>query len=98
MTQELRIHPDARREFDDAVDYYEHESPGLGVLFTNEVDAGFARIREHPDSAPTLAQDVRKLALTKFPYNLVYETREGSLRILAVAHQHRRPYYWRSRG
>ncbi|MBA4370521.1 MAG: type II toxin-antitoxin system RelE/ParE family toxin [Coriobacteriaceae bacterium] len=97
MTQELRVHSDARREFNDAIDYYERESPGLGLLFTDEVDAGFARIRKHPGAAPQVAKDVRKLVLAKFPYNLIYETREDSLRILAVAHQRKRPYYWRGR-
>jgi hypothetical protein len=45
VTHELRVHPEARRDFNDAIDYYERESPGLGLIFTNEVDTGFARIR-----------------------------------------------------
>lgn len=94
---DLQVHPDARHELNDAVDYCERESPGLGGLFTDEVDAGFARIRKHPDAAPGIARDVRKLVLAKFPYSLVYEVREESLRILAVAHQRKRPYYWRGR-
>lgn len=97
MTPELRLHPDARREFDDAVDYYEREDQGLGALFTDEVAAGFARIREHPDAAQEIAKGTRKLVLARFPYNLIYETRKDSLRVLAVAHQRKRPYYWRGR-
>lgn len=98
MTPELRLHPDARREFDDAVNYYERESRGLGSLFTDEVEAGFRRIQEHPRAAPEVANDVRKLVLARFPYNLIYETRDDSLRVLAVAHQRKRPYYWRERS
>ncbi len=97
MTRALRVHPDARREFDDAVDYYERESPGLGVIFTDEVDAGFARIRTHPDASPQVASGVRKLVLAKFPYSLIYEVRDDFMRILAVAHQRKRPFYWRGR-
>jgi plasmid stabilization system protein ParE len=55
VTRELRVHPDARREFNDAIDYYERESPGLGLIFTNEVDSGFTRIREYPEAAPQVA-------------------------------------------
>jgi toxin ParE1/3/4 len=97
VTRELRVHPDARREFNDAVDYYERESPGLGLIFTDEVAAGFARIRQYPGAALQVTKDIRKLVLAKFPYSLIYETREDFLRILAVAHQRKRPYYWRGR-
>jgi toxin ParE1/3/4 len=97
VTPELRVHPEARREFNDAIDYYERESPGLGLLFTNEVDSGFARIHEFPDAAPLVAKRARRLVLAKFPFSLIYETREDCLMVLAVAHHRKRPYYWRVR-
>ena len=97
MTHELRVHPEARREFNDAIDYYERESPGLGLIFTNEVDSGFARIREYPDAAPPVAKRVRRLVLAKFPFSLIYEARDDFLMVLAVAHHRKRPYYWRIR-
>jgi plasmid stabilization system protein ParE len=93
----LRIHPDARREFNDAVDYYERESPGLGSVFIDEVDAGFGRIQDHPDAAPQIAAGMRKLVLARFPYSIVYEIRSDFTRVLAVAHQRKRPFYWRGR-
>ena len=46
MTHELRVHPEAHREFNDAIDYYERRFRS-GVDFHKWVDAGFARIREH---------------------------------------------------
>lgn len=97
MTPELSLHPDARREFDDAADYYEHEHQGLGTLFVDEVAAGFARIREHPGAALEIAPGTRKLVLARFPYSLIYQTRGGCVRVLAVAHQRKRPHYWRGR-
>ncbi len=97
MIPRLQVHPDARREFDDAVDYYDRENPGLGVKSTDEVEAGFTRIRTFPDASQLVAPNVRKLVLARFPYTLVYEVRDDFTRILAVAHQRKRPYYWRSR-
>ena len=97
MTQILRVHPDARRELNDAVDYYERESQGLGSIFIDEVEAGFARIRSHPSAAPQVAGTVRRLILAKFPFSIVYESRDDFTRILAVAHQRKRPFYWRGR-
>jgi toxin ParE1/3/4 len=98
VTHELRVHPEARREFNDAIDYYERESPGLGLIFTNEVDSGFARMREYPDAAPLVAERARRLVLAKFPFSLIYETREDCLMVLAAAHHRKRPYYWHTRG
>jgi len=97
VTHELRVHPEAHREFNDAIDYYERRSSGLGSIFTNEVDAGFARIREHPEAGRQVGKRTRRLVLPKFPYSLIYETREDCLMILAVAHHRKRPHYWRAR-
>jgi plasmid stabilization system protein ParE len=33
----------------------------------------------------------------RFPYSVFYRLREDHVRILAVAHQKRRPFYWRKR-
>ena len=38
----------------------------------------------------------RSHRLNRFPYSLIYAcTTTGEIVILAVAHQHRKPYYWR---
>ena len=37
------------------------------------------------------------MTMLRFPYSLVSSVREHELRILAVAHQKRRPFYWRGR-
>jgi len=35
--------------------------------------------------------------LARLPYALVYEVRDDAILILAIAHQSKRPYYWRGR-
>ena len=97
MTRQLRLHHDALRELNDVADYYERESPGLGSVFIDEVEVGFARIREHPLAAPECAPNVRKLVLARFPHTLFYEVRNDFIRILAIAPQRRRPFYWGER-
>ncbi len=97
MSLSLRLHYDAELELNDAADYYDRGSPGLGSAFIDEVESGFERIRSYPDGAPEVAKGIRKRVLSKFPYALVYEVREEDVRILAVAHQRKRPYYWRGR-
>ena len=93
----LCLHEDADLELNDAADYYDRESPSLGSAFLDEVDSGFDRICANPDAAVEVARGIRKLVLARFPYALVYEIRDDAIRILAIAHQRRRPYYWRGR-
>jgi mRNA-degrading endonuclease RelE of RelBE toxin-antitoxin system len=35
--------------------------------------------------------------LSRFPYGLIYTIDNGDILVLAVAHLHRRPDYWRDR-
>ncbi|MDZ4178654.1 MAG: type II toxin-antitoxin system RelE/ParE family toxin [Coriobacteriia bacterium] len=93
----LDIHEDADRELNDAADYYDSESPGLGSLFLDQLQVGYARILENPHVAEEIDPDTRKLVLAKFPFNLIYEINGDVILILAVAHQRRRPNYWRGR-
>ena len=98
MTRPLRLHDAADVELNEAADYYDLESPGLGDVFLEQVEKGFRRIREHPDAAAEVAPGIRKLVLTRFPFAIIYATRADTVRVLAIAHQRKRPYYWRSRG
>jgi plasmid stabilization system protein ParE len=93
----LDIHEDADRELNDAADYYDSESPGLGTVFLDQLEDGYQRILENPHVAGEIDPDIRKLVLAKFPYNLIYEIGGDVVLILAVAHQRRRPHYWRDR-
>lgn len=93
----LNIHEDADRELNDAADYYDSESPGLGTLFLDQVDDGYQRILENPLAAAEIDPAIRRLVLAKFPFNLIHEVDGEAVLILAVAHQRRRPHYWRER-
>jgi len=51
-------------------------------------------------AGPTLGLNIhgtRKLVLQRFPYVIVYREKESSVEILAVAHGHRQPGYWKDR-
>jgi len=39
----------------------------------------------------------RRAFLTQFPYKIVYFALPDMILIVAIAHQHQRPNYWRSR-
>jgi len=97
MTPTISIHEIAETEINEAADFYDLESPGLGNVFIDEIQRAIQSIVEFPAAAPLVRGRVRKRIVTTFPYSLVYAAREDEVRILAVAHHKRRPFYWRGR-
>lgn len=89
--------PEADEEFREAARYYEIEAPGVGMALIVEVHKAVADIAEFPLVAPIVRLSVRKKVLPHFPYNLIYSIESDKIVIVAVAHQRRRPSYWRSR-
>lgn len=95
MTYEF--HPEAEQEFIEAAAFYEQNVTGLGERFGKEVRRAIVRLMEYPQIGPLIDADLRRLLLTRFPYFLIYSSTSDLLRVVAVAHVHRRPGYWRIR-
>jgi hypothetical protein len=91
------FHEDAEAEFDSAIDYYEQSKPGLGFEFAEEVYATIARINEYSEAWPVMSQNTRRCLINRFPFGIIYQVKDNTLRIIAVANLHRRPGYWRKR-
>ena len=91
------FHPEARAEFVEATVFYESRRVGLGSSFATEVERTIALIRSHPDVGGLGRLRRRRMYLVGFPYSVVYRHDSESVLILAVAHQSRRPGYWRHR-
>jgi toxin ParE1/3/4 len=91
------FHPLAARELDEAVEYLEAISSGKGQELAEQVRAAIALIRQHPESAPRTRGAVRSIVVqptARWHYTLHYRFKPGLIRILAVAHQRRQPFYW----
>jgi len=91
------IHEFAEAEINEAKLYYNLQSPGLGNLFLAEVEKSLSQIANFPKATPLVRDNIRKKILPCFPYSLLYSIQTNQIRILAVAHHKRRPFYWRDR-
>ncbi|NTV21927.1 MAG: type II toxin-antitoxin system RelE/ParE family toxin [Chlorobium limicola] len=89
--------PEADEEFREAIRYYQKEAPGVGLKFLAEVRRGVTFITENPFAAVAVGSGIRRKVLNHFPYSLLYAVESELVVIVAVAHQKRRPRYWRSR-
>lgn len=97
MSRTVSFHEDAEDELNDAADFYDLESPGLGISFLDDIQKAIEDIVLFPEAGPLAKGRVRRRFLRKFPYTVIYSLRETEIRILAVAHQKRRPFYWHER-
>jgi toxin ParE2 len=87
----------AEIELDEAIHWYQSQSPGLGDSFLIEVLAASDRIVRYPEGWQALDEGVRRCRLSRFPYALIYSIVSDDVLVLAVAHLHRKPAYWRDR-
>jgi plasmid stabilization system protein ParE len=93
----LEFHPDAELELIESAVYYEKQVPGLGERFESEIRYATDLLLDQPEIGPLVDPNLRKFILTRFPFTLYYSITADVLRIEAVAHQSRRPGYWKSR-
>lgn len=91
------FHPEADTEFQEAIEFYQTESPELGVRFYREVIATVVRIEAHPKAWPRLRGQVRKCLVSGFPFKLLYTIEKDRLHVVAVMHGKRQPGYWSRR-
>jgi hypothetical protein len=62
----------AREEFFDSVDYYELQQAGLGLAFSEQVQATIERILEFPDGWTPLDSTFHRCLVKQYPYALIY--------------------------
>lgn len=93
----VRFHPEARAELRTAVEFYRNRSQNLGRDLALEVRAVIDQIRDLPHSGSPQETDFRRVALTRFPFSVVYAIAEDDIEIVAIVHHRQRPGYWRDR-
>jgi toxin ParE1/3/4 len=94
----VSILPEALAELQQAKWFYtEQANSDLGEVFLGEFERSIAALIEHPLVGIVWRAGTRRLPLRRFPYSVVYQVKPDLLRIVAVAHQSRRPGYWAGR-
>ncbi|MBI5604844.1 MAG: type II toxin-antitoxin system RelE/ParE family toxin [Deltaproteobacteria bacterium] len=93
----VNFHEDAYTEMVDASKYYEERASGLGMSFLDSVEEAVDQVMANPESYILVSDEVRQKLLRRFPYSVLYVIEPDNLRIIAIAHQKRRPGYWHYR-
>jgi plasmid stabilization system protein ParE len=91
------VHPEARRELLEAIDYYNGIEPGLGASFLTEIESAVSLVEEFPALWVEIGNGIRRCLVRRFPYAVLYSVETGRVFILAFMHTRRKPGYWFSR-
>jgi toxin ParE1/3/4 len=102
MSQRVIVLEQAEEELIEAQEWYETQRSGLGEEFRSAIDEAMERLLVAPLAASpmlNLPQSVgaRHVFVKRFPYSIVFIDYAEELWIVAFAHHHRRPGYWRER-
>jgi toxin ParE2 len=87
----------AKFELDYAIEYYNHESTGLGDGFLTEILNVLDRIGQFPEAWHPYSKRTRRCQTRRFPYGVIYQIRGNEILVVAVANLHRKPDYWKDR-
>ena len=93
----VAFHPAALAEAEAAVEWYGQRSERAAARFLDELDWVIGQVSSSPNRFPIFDFGTRRMLLRRFPYFVVFRETATQLEVIAVAHGHRRPGYWRDR-
>ncbi len=90
---------EADAEMVEAARYYDEQQTGLGSDFLDNVDAAVDQLAADPLRFGLYrgSKTVRGIRLARFPYRLLFAVEPNRITVVAVAHLHRHPDYWKHR-
>jgi toxin ParE1/3/4 len=94
MPHPVVLSADAILDIDDAFEYYNSRSYGLGFEFTDTLDVYFNKISHLPTASAIRYDNVRVKPIDTFPYTIHFTIEpDGSVIILRVFNTHQAPPY-----
>ena len=93
----IRLVDAARHEFDEAIDYYSKHSGSAVTSFIDAFEKAKTRLAAFPHAGAHIRPGSRRILIKRFPYMLVYRIEGDHIVVYALAHQRRRPGYWKKR-
>ena len=88
----VSFHALANLEMNEAAQYYESESAGLGRAFIAEVERCADDIVRYPEAGVVVRTAIRRRLIRRFPYALLYRAKPAEVRILAGDEPETSPY------
>jgi plasmid stabilization system protein ParE len=91
------LDPRAWQEIEAADDWYLELSVDASIEFIAAVSDTLESISQSPRRWPKYLHGTRRFVLHRFPFSIVYLDASDVISIVAVAHNKRKPGYWKQR-
>lgn len=98
MAVQIELDPRALEEMHEAYRWYFERSQSAATQFQSAIDHAIDTLVQAPERWPVFDdKKIRRYLIRHFPYSLLYTFNSSSKHVLivAVAHQRRRPGFWR---
>ena len=90
----VSTHLEAEQELIEGAQRYKRQvNARLGAAFIAEYERVVALLLRYPHFGSIWRDSLRHYSLRRFPYSVIYHVSGDAMRILAVAHQSRKPEY-----
>ena len=93
----LSFFEEAAREIEEERMWYRKRSAAAEASFLRELDYAVEAIHGAPSRWPRHVAGTRRYVFPTFPFSFVYFVDGEHVSVVALAHQSRRPGYWRER-
>lgn len=93
----IYFHPEAEKELNSSIDFYNLKVSGLGLEFLSQIERAVDQIEQNPLFWKIKGRNIRQYILKQFPYSIFYVIDPTQIHIVAIAHQKRKPFYWKTR-
>ena len=97
MSYLLSVREAAEFDIADAYEHYESCRDGLGHDFILCLEEGFSKIERHPLHYKKIYKNLRRVAISRFPYRILYFTLNQNVIVTAVFHARKDSKAWHTR-
>jgi len=93
------IDADALQDIQEATDWYNEQSYGLGIRFQEQVKLHINKLKNNPNNYRIRYADVRCMLVKKFPFLVHFIVDESNMlvEVFAVIHTSRNPKIWKQK-
>jgi plasmid stabilization system protein ParE len=98
VERQIIVRPEAEAEVQQAFDWYEEQSEGLGLEFLRAIDACLSGVKRNPFAYTVVkVPNVRRALVRRFPYALFYLVDDEAIIVIALFNVKRQPIDWTKR-
>jgi hypothetical protein len=90
----ISVHRLAERELNVAMEFYSVSEPGVERDLIYSINDAINDIRQFPLASQIEIDDIRRKVVKIFPFSIYYRVINSTIRVVAIAHHSREPYYW----